>query len=42
MKGELLWSTLALPANITQGWKYLPGTNTLGYFAPSSATKKKV
>ncbi len=26
-----LW-LLALPANITQVWKSLPGTNTLDYF----------
>jgi hypothetical protein len=25
--------TLNLPSNVSLGWKYLPGTNTLAYFA---------
>jgi hypothetical protein len=33
---------LALLAEITLVWKGLPGTNTLAYFASSSATKKNV
>jgi len=31
LKGASLRKALALPANIRQGWKSLPGTNTLAY-----------
>jgi hypothetical protein len=33
---------LASPTNISSGWKSLPGTNALGYFASSSVTMKNV
>jgi hypothetical protein len=32
LKGALLGKTLALSANIRQGWKGLPGTNTIAYY----------
>ncbi len=33
-------SLLALPTNVRQGWKSLPGTNTLAYWFHSQVTKK--
>ncbi len=32
LKGASLRQALALPANITLGWRGLPGTNTLAYY----------
>jgi len=32
LKGASLRKALALPANIRQGWKGLPGTNTPAYY----------
>ncbi len=32
LKGASLRKAVALPANIREGWKYLPGTNTLAYY----------
>ncbi len=41
-KGTSVGCSLALLANVRLGWKGLPGTNALAYFASSSATEKKV
>ncbi len=37
---ESLGRTVPSLANIRPGWKGLPGTNTLAYFARSKVTKK--
>ena len=41
LKDASLVYAQALPANIRQGWKGLPGTNVLAYFEKSSVTAVK-
>jgi hypothetical protein len=41
LKGSSIRQVPALPTNIRPGWKGLPGTNTLTYWAHSSVIKRK-
>jgi len=42
MKGSLFMKAQTLPGYIRLGWKGLPETNALAYFASLSVTKDKV